>query len=85
MPFFVQIIRGHQKCALVIIGDCNVGGPYDKDGSVQKGKGKGKGKDTKFTVETVTGEEAWVDGKKLQGVHQELIRAERVAGFELGK
>jgi hypothetical protein len=75
-----------EKCALVIVGDVHVGGPYDLNNrSVQKGKGKGKGKNKgkegKFRVETATGEEAWVDGKTLQGVHRELIRAKRVVGL----
>ena len=72
------VMLTRQKCALVIIGDFNVGGPYNEDGTAKRGKGK---QATKFKVETVDGDEVFVVGKKLQGVHGELLRANRVAGF----
>ncbi|KAK5657615.1 hypothetical protein OQA88_2687, partial [Cercophora sp. LCS_1] len=74
------VMLTRQKAALIIFGDFNVGGPYNDDGSTKKSKG-GKGKETKFKVETVTGEEAFIDGRKLQGVHRELLLAKRVAGL----
>jgi hypothetical protein len=75
------VMLTRQKCSLVIVGDCDVGGPYSEKGG-KKGKGAKKAKESKFKVETVTGEQAFVDGKKLQGVHRDLLRAGRVAGLK---
>ncbi|KAF5678612.1 DNA helicase [Fusarium heterosporum] len=70
----LNVLLTRQKCALVVIGDINVGHPF-----------KGGTKEPVFRVEDVAGDIAYVKATALRPVHRELKKIGRVVTVNVNK